>query len=159
MYYPDVGNSISDSGPFYAAIFKGASCNHLPICVPLPPTKEPAPLASYIYSPFNTREHAVSLSRHHDDFEAAGCRLTDPTAVATPTKPSRAKYTCNLYRKDDDARVSTGASVFDTSWLWPPFFLLKFECIWLCFWNRIRRWKYNFCLPFFSVLDDVMFST
>ena len=79
-------------------------------------------LASFIYSHFNTRKCAVSLSRHHDDFESSGGRSLDPTAGATPTKLSRAKCVYNLYRKGDDTRVSTGASVFDTSGLCPPFF-------------------------------------
>ena len=121
IYYPGVGNSITDNGTFYNGILKGALCDHSPIRVPLPPTKESAPLASFIYSPFNTREHAVSLSRHHDYFEASGCRSSDPTAGVTPTKPSRAKCVYNIYRKGGDARVSNGSSVFNTSGLCPPF--------------------------------------
>ena len=62
------------------------------------------------------------LSRHHDDFEASGCRSSDPTAGTTPTKPSRAKCVYNLHRKVDDVRVSAGASVYDTSGLCLLFF-------------------------------------
>ena len=72
--------------------------------------------------PFNTREYAVSLSRHHDDFESSGCRSSDPTAGATPTRPIRDKCVNNLHCKGNDARVSIGAGVYATSGLCPPFF-------------------------------------
>ena len=70
-------------------VHKAATGNHLPIKVAIPPVVTPEPLASYVYSPFNKREFAVSLARYHPDFESAGCSVMDPVVTDTKMKKYR----------------------------------------------------------------------
>ena len=121
IYYPDMGDAVADSGMFFLGIHKGASENKSPINVTFPPASQPKSLASFVYAPFNKREHAVSLSPHHPDFASSGCVSSPPVATATPTRQHRAKCTCTLHRNGDDKMVSAGAGVYDISGLCPPF--------------------------------------
>ena len=119
VYYPHMGDTVADSGTFFIGIHKGASADQSPIQVTFPPAAQPMSLASFIYAPFNTREHAISLSPHHKDFAASGCVASGPVTAATPTQAHRAKCVCNLHRKGDDTQVAVGEGVDDT--LSPPF--------------------------------------
>ena len=120
-YFPDIGDSIADSATFFVGVHKGSTSNHLQIRVPFPPPKEPQALASFVYPPFNKREHAVSFSRFHQDFPASGCTSSDPPPEATSSHRSRAKCIYNIHRSGDNPHISAGAGVYDTSGLCPPF--------------------------------------
>ena len=86
-----------------------------------PPPTAPKPLASFLYEPFNKQEHAISLSRSHQDFHSCGCTASNPTPSETPTHLYRAQRVYQLHRSNDNVGISAGACVYDTAALCPPF--------------------------------------
>ena len=55
VYYPDVGDTVADSGTFFVGVHKQASMDHSAIAVPFPPATKPKPLASFVYAPFDKK--------------------------------------------------------------------------------------------------------
>ena len=47
IYYPDLGDSVADKGLFFVGIHKGATNDHAPIRIAMPPLVRPQPLASF----------------------------------------------------------------------------------------------------------------
>ena len=72
-----------------------------------------------MYKPFNSKEYAVSLARHHPEFESTGCVAMDPVSTMTYTKEQRAKCIYRLYRSADDKNISAGSGVYCLSGLCP----------------------------------------
>ena len=120
-YYPDMGDSVADSGTFFVGNHRGATSIREPIRVVPPPASQPHSLVSFLYAPFNSREHAVCLSWRHEDFKYSGCKMLAPESVATPLRQHRAKRVCSIYRQGDDTNISAEAGVYDLAGLCPPF--------------------------------------
>ena len=68
MYYPYVGDSMADHGTFLVGFHKAATSFHAKLNIAMPPVIRPEPLASFMHKPFNSKEYAVSLARHHPEF-------------------------------------------------------------------------------------------
>ena len=71
VYYPDIKDKVSDSGTFFIGINKGRTASHAPVCVVFPTITKPKPLDLFIFAPFNKREYAVSVYRHHEDLSSS----------------------------------------------------------------------------------------
>ena len=48
-YFPDMGDTIADNGTFLLGVHKGASMDSSPIRISFPPSREPRPMASFLY--------------------------------------------------------------------------------------------------------------
>ena len=112
VYYPDIGDTVVDSGTFFISIHKGSTVFNAPVRVVLPTIKKPKPLASFIYAPFNRREYAVSVSRHHEYFSSSSCFSSDPGTTATPTQKYWGKCIYNIHRSRENLGVFAGAGVY-----------------------------------------------
>ena len=111
VYYPDLGDTVSDSGTLFIGVHKGSTVPHAPVRVVFPPITKPKLLTSFLYAPFNKREYAVSVSRQHEDFSSSGCLASDPVTMVTPTRPYQDKCIYNIHRSGDNLGVSAGAGV------------------------------------------------
>ena len=117
VYYPDIGDTVADSGTFFIGSQKGSTSFHDLVRVVFPPIKKPKPLASLIYALFNMREYAVSVSHHHEDFSSSGCFSKDPVTTTTPARPYWDKCIDNIHRSGKNIGVSAGAGVYEISGL------------------------------------------
>ena len=129
MYYPYVGDSMADHGTFLVGFHKAATSFHAKLNIAMPPVIRAEPLASFMYKPFNSKDYAVSLARHHPEFESNGCVATDPVSTITHTKEQRAKCIYQLYRSADDRNISAGSGVYCLSGLCPPFCATNTNCL------------------------------
>ena len=117
VYYPDIEDTVSDSGPCFIGIHKGSTVSHTPVRAVFPPITKPNPLALFLYDPFNKREYAVSVSRHHEEFSSSVCLASDPVTTGTPTRPYWVKYIYNIHPSGENLGVSVGSGVYDHSGL------------------------------------------
>jgi len=120
VYFPDMGDSVADSGALFAGNHGGATPSREPVRVVPPPASHPDPLASFVYAPFNNREHALCPSWRHESFASSGFRMSEPEEVATPLKPYRARHVCSVYRTGDDINTSAGVGVYNLTGICPP---------------------------------------
>ena len=92
----------------------------IPVKVDSPPPKAPEPLVSFLYKPFNNKEHAFSLSRSHENFLDSRCTASNPTPSETQTHLYCVKRIYKTHQRNDNMHVSAGEGVYDTSGLCPP---------------------------------------
>jgi hypothetical protein len=121
IYYPDMGDSVADTGIFLVGFHKASTKDHTKLNIAMPSVIRPQPLASFVYKPFNSKEYSVSLARNHPDFESTGCTTMDPVSTITHTKDQRAKCIYQLHRSADDKNISAGSGVYCLTGLCPPF--------------------------------------
>ena len=123
--FPTIGDSIASSSTVIFGVHTAAAPSVKPIKPIVPPSREPSPLARFIWQPFNTREMAVSFAHSDKLFEST---IMGPPLRCTPSPPSESRTTphfasCEylLHRGSDNHSISAGAQVFSTDHLCPPF--------------------------------------
>ena len=120
VYFPQFGDSLAEGSTVYVGVHRGCTANHDNIRIAFPPPTVPKPLASFLYTPFNNKTHAVSLARSHADFASTGCLASAPPPPATSMHQYREKRLYLLHRSGDNTHVAAGSGVYDTDGLCPP---------------------------------------
>ena len=115
-----MSDSLAGCGTFLVGFHKAATSDHAKLNIAMPPVIRPELLASF-NKPFNSKEYAVSLARHHPEFESNGCVAMNPVSAITHTKEQRAKCIYQMYRSADDKNIYAGSGVYCLSGLCPPF--------------------------------------
>ena len=121
MYYPDLGDTVANSGTFFIVIHKVSTEFHAPFRVVFPPITKSNPLASFNDSSFNRQGYSVSVSRHHEDFSSYGFFASDPVTTATSTRPYWGKFIYNIHHSGNNLGFSAAAGVYDIFGICPPF--------------------------------------
>ena len=121
IYFPDVGDSVADTGTFFLGVHTGTSPEAEAPMVKFPPNVAPLRLASFAYAPFDSVEYAVCLSWRHKDFESEGNKSSEPKHNETQAKRFISKCIRTVHHPGDDVNISSGAEIYDTAGLCPPF--------------------------------------
>ena len=123
------GDSVSSSSRLIVAVHGNTEARAAPILFKPPPPVSPKPIGRYIWSPFNTPEHAVSYSRDDSSFNVhavndAGIPATKaqtPTPAQLAAHPAGVRVKYFLHREDDNPGILPGSSVVSVDGLCPPF--------------------------------------
>jgi hypothetical protein len=113
VYYPNIGDSISDSCTIVTAICTSCASTVNPIELKTPPPMPSRPLGSFLWEPFNWPEHSICLSHYYSRFN----KDESPKMVVTgpcPASELGCPGICILYHlhcDNSDSLILTGSSV------------------------------------------------
>ena len=125
IYFPDYGDSIASYTFVVFGVHKSSDTVVEPIALRPPPQITPAPLASFLWRPFNSREMAVSFARDDILFDREPLRVCVSNPIPLPgpvTYQHKAECLYYLHRLTDDAALAAGSGVYSVDHLCPPFY-------------------------------------
>eukprot|EP00956_Cyclotella_meneghiniana_P021824 scaffold40342_cov40-Cyclotella_meneghiniana.AAC.1 len=166
------GDSIASSSRVVIGVHSLTASHVKPLHLPTPPILHAPPLATYIWSPFNVRQYALSYTKDSPQFDTSINDQNSPSCLrhSAPLFTSDSVTTPNvlycLHNQDQDGSIQAGSEVVSLAHLSPPLCLehtgnlfgnyygVKFRCDNDTFVRAISPFKFT---RLFELSDDLTY--